>query len=331
MNSQPVSVNRKKVISQIASVLISLSILAVLYNKVEFHPLLELFAQIDIRFCFGILVTFVMIYVLLAWRWKVMVRPFRDITFNRSMQLIVSSSALNIIVPSKLGAFSKAYFMNETDRIETKSGLSAVIYEKLSDLSAMSFIYIIACLFHNRYEALVIAALVFSIVIISCFITLHFTNLFRKLSKGWGARALFPGKLVELTDVFYSYAQNHGSPRKHLVKINSITLLLWMVHTLQFVFFFFALNISLPIALIATYTYCSVFVGLMPVSVAGIGTRDLTIVYLFKGIIDYNRAISIGLLCTLRYILPTLVGLPFFASMVFNKNKHTEPIKRSFK
>ena len=330
MNSSPVSVNRKKVIPQIASALISLSILAVLYNKVAFHPLLELFAQIDIRFCFGIFVTFVMIYVLLAWRWKVMVRPFREITFNRSMQLIVSSSALNIIVPSKLGAFSKIYFMNETDRIETKYGLSAVIYEKLSDLSAMSFIYIIACLFHNRYEALVIAAFVLSIVIISCFIMLHFTNLFRKLSKGWGIRALFPRKLVEFTDVFYSYAQT-GSTRKHLVKINSITLLLWMIHTLQFVFFFFALNISLPIALIATYTYCSVFVGLMPVSIAGIGTRDLTIVYLFNGIIDYNKAISIGLLCTLRYILPTLVGLPLFASMVFNKNKHTEPIKRPFK
>ena len=44
---------------------------------------------------------------------------------------------------------------------------------------------------------------------------------------------------------------------------------------------------------------------------AGIGTRDAAIVYFYRGWLTPGQAAVLGVLATLRYVLPALAGLPF--------------------
>jgi hypothetical protein len=74
---------------------------------------------------------------------------------------------------------------------------------------------------------------------------------------------------------------------------------------------------------------CAIFVGLLPVSISGFGTRDLAIVTLFKGIITYNEALSIGILSAIRYIIPTIIGLPFLMHLMFSGESNTVSKKSS--
>jgi hypothetical protein len=59
---------------------------------------------------------------------------------------------------------------------------------------------------------------------------------------------------------------------------------------------------------------------LLPLPLGGMGTRDAALIFLF---VPYENAVvmaSIGLLCSLRYWLDSLVGLPFFHAYTMVKS-----------
>ena len=53
---------------------------------------------------------------------------------------------------------------------------------------------------------------------------------------------------------------------------------------------------------------CAICAGLYP-NVAGVGTRDAALIVLFAPYLDAPTAAVLGILCTLRYLIPGLAGL----------------------
>ena len=51
--------------------------------------------------------------------------------------------------------------------------------------------------------------------------------------------------------------------------------------------------------------------GLLPLTFAGVGTRDAALVVFYAPYFDAPTAAALGLLCTARYLLPAMGGLPF--------------------
>ena len=135
-------------------------------------------------------------------------------------------------------------------------------------------------------------------------------------------------------ETIHLFQSDRHVTRKVLIQIHLITIMLWVTHTLQIVLFFFMIELKLPIIMISTYMLCAVFVGLVPISFAGVGTRDLTIVYLFHGFIAYGEALTIGMLCTMRYAVSALIGLPFFIQLSFfrryHEGNHNSPAKKQY-
>jgi hypothetical protein len=59
----------------------------------------------------------------------------------------------------------------------------------------------------------------------------------------------------------------------------------------------------------------AILVGLVPVTLAGIGTRDAALVYFLGGAVGPGPALALGLFATLRYLVPALAGLPFLGAL----------------
>ncbi|MEL6788790.1 MAG: UPF0104 family protein, partial [Cyanobacteria bacterium J06607_15] len=49
---------------------------------------------------------------------------------------------------------------------------------------------------------------------------------------------------------------------------------------------------------------------------AGIGTRDAAIIYFYQDYLSEATGAALGLLCTSRYFIPALIGLPFLGQML---------------
>lgn len=75
--------------------------------------------------------------------------------------------------------------------------------------------------------------------------------------------------------------------------------------------FILALRTSVPLIESLALSPLAILAGLIPLTFAGIGTRDAALVFLYAAFLSAPEAAALGLLCTARYFLPALAGLPF--------------------
>ena len=306
-------------IAKIIGGIVSFTIIFVLYTQLNIGALIDVFRNLKFWYLLLVLILFFAVQLLSAIRWKIMARSYHELSFLDSIKLTASCGSLNIILPSKMGHFAKAYFMAARNHAEPLPAISMVVYEKLSDLSAMSLLFVIIATLYNKYNSLIGFAYAASLIILICFGLLHFVNIFDNRFVAKLEKIKICNKIIDFGETIFLFQKNPRVSKTILIQTNLITIVFWMVHTSQIVLFFFMLGLKAPVLMIGTSMLCAIFFGLLPISIAGIGTRDLAIVYLFQGVITYSEAISIGMLTTFRYILSALIGLPFFVQLMFSK------------
>jgi len=80
---------------------------------------------------------------------------------------------------------------------------------------------------------------------------------------------------------------------------------------------FLALGANIPIIYIFAAFPLSIFIGLIPITLAGMGTRDSAIIYFFAHLTSPSICLAMGLLYSLfGYFLLSLLGLPFMKRLL---------------
>jgi hypothetical protein len=129
-----------------------------------------------------------------------------------------------------------------------------------------------------------------------------------------GGRVL-PGKMrVRLETLAAAWQEMHGffwRDRSRLLLVATTSIFIWFLHLLQIWMFILALRASAPFLASLALAPLAILAGLLPLTFAGIGTRDAALIYFFHPYLDAPTAAALGILCTMRYVLPALGGLPF--------------------
>ena len=306
---------------KIAGVLLSAAIIILLYSKLDIRELRGVLNRFDVAYLTAVIGTFFLIFLLSAWRWKMMANPYLRLSLFRSLSLTGTASCLNIILPSKMGTFIKAYGMSADGGVKTKLSVSMVIYEKLLDLAVMGALFLIFMFMGNRYNTLIFVTGMLAAALVLILTALHVVPRFPMDKRAGDKRPSMGNRLLETVAVVFTYAQSKELRQAGIIKVYLVTVLTWMIHSIQMVLFFRMIGLQVPPVTLLGNMYSAVFMGLIPITVAGIGTRDLSIVYLFSGILTYSESLSIGIISTLRYIVPMIIGAPFFLSYVFSKDR----------
>ena len=84
-----------------------------------------------------------------------------------------------------------------------------------------------------------------------------------------------------------------------------------MLHLAQFSFALRAAGGAADMALLWSRMPMAIFVGLLPVTFAGVGTRDAAMLYFLGPTTGMGVALALGIFATIRYVLIALCGLPF--------------------
>lgn len=111
--------------------------------------------------------------------------------------------------------------------------------------------------------------------------------------------------------VMYSYVWNE---KLLLIKITSLSILIWLLHLIQIWFFIIALRPWVPLLTNLALAPLAILAGILPMTFAGIGTRDVALIELYHPFFSKPTAIALGILCTARYLLPAIAGLPFLSN-----------------
>ena len=98
------------------------------------------------------------------------------------------------------------------------------------------------------------------------------------------------------------------------IRVTGVALLsifLWFLHLLQIWIFILALRAFVPFTGNLGLAPLALLAGLLPLTFAGIGTRDAALIVLYRPYLRPANCGRAGNLCTARYFIPALAGLIF--------------------
>ncbi len=299
---------------RLISITISLIILAVIYTKIDFPGLIQVFKNCD-RWWMAISLGMVIPLTLFtAWRLQQLMPTGSRLGFGEANRLILAASVLNMVLPSKMGDIAKAYFMKQRGHLDGTLSLSLVVFEKACDLLSLLLWCVFGLLLYPHKDTLfwtmtggVVLGLVIGVFLLA---SRKFAHLFFLVAKKFAPKKL-RAKLEKLQMSWGEMHEYFWRDKVQLLKITGTSVFIWFLHLLQIWFFILALKAGTPFLANLALSPLAILAGLLPLTFAGVGTRDAALILFYQPYFNAPTAAALGLLCTSRYLLPAIGGLPF--------------------
>ena len=308
------------------SIIVSVAILLYIYTQIDFVNLLAVFKNCD-RQMLGVSLSMVIpITLVTSWRLQQLV-PGRSLRFLESNRLILGASVLNMVLPSKMGDIAKSYFMAERSKISGSLALSISIFEKACDLLSLLLWCVFGLLLYPAKDGLfwimtvgVGVGLIIGLLMLG---SPWFANGFLAIAIKYAPQKL-KLKLHKMQASWGEMQRYFWSDKRQLLIITTTSLFIWFLHLLQIWLFILTLKAIAPFLVSLALSPLAILAGLLPLTFAGIGTRDAALIYFYQDYFSEATVAALGLLCTSRYFIPALIGLPFLGQMLGAANKRIE-------
>jgi hypothetical protein len=240
---------------------------------------------------------------------------------GEAFKLTLVSSALNVFVPAKAGDLIKSYFVAKRSQTSPGVAIAIIVYERLCDMFGLIFWCLVGWMVGRPEVTSLPAAfwLLLGGLGALCGIL---------ISSEWAAamwRALMTrmipnGKLRKLRQLAVGWPDLLEVLRTRRKWIVPFSLLLWLAHLFQIWLFTVALSLSIPFTVCASLSAIALMAGQLPMTLAGLGTRDVALVVLLAAYMSPESAAAMGVLISTRNFLPPLIGIPlmrpYLASVV---------------
>lgn len=296
---------------RVLGLLVSLIILAIIWWQVDLDSIGEAVAQADPRWLAAGLAAVIPLTLGTALRFRMLSRT--HLPLGTATRLILSASTLNLILPSKMGDLAKSVVLTSRYGYDGKLALALVVMEKMLDMASLLFWGVLAMLWLARDQPLFwLGALATGGLLLLLVILLSPLGLSAWLI-GLAGR-LLPGKAGKWVGGFGAEWQEavrwFWSARGRMLAVVLVSLTIWAGHLAQFWLFAQALAF-VPFLDNMAFATLAILAGLLPLTMAGVGTRDAAIVLLYAPYLTAGQGAVLGVLATLRYLMPAIAGLPF--------------------
>lgn len=332
---------------RILALIVSVVILGGLLRAVDWADVRGHLVELQFGWFAAAIGLFAVQVVVSAVRWQQIARGHR-LHLVESIGHVLASSALNLAVPAKLGDLSKAAFLtrrggrgkaqrasvvHKKDKRERSAVSTAglVVLEKLLDVAVLGGLLLLGLALASPRLALygTIAGLLAVGAVLGV--------LGRRRRNG---TAFVQQDAVESSPLAASGSERPTTARwrsrlgtawlavpftSRCPTIVALSAALWCLHLLQIAFFFLAAGIAVTPTQVLSRVPLALFAGLLPFTVAGIGTRDSALVVLFLDTAPPAAVAVVGMLTALRYLIPGVAGLPVLAMYLTRQGRTSRP------
>jgi len=233
-----------------------------------------------------------------ALRWGRMLAALgHPIRFSEAFEMIMAAWPMGTITPSKAGDVVKAYYLK--DRVPVRVVLGSVLAERAVDVLVLLALALFGCLAFGRTELALLSGAGLFAGIAGIFVALK-------------VRLPLPPKIAEKIEGVLLSLRTLGQSPSLLGSVVLLTILNWMASVVQVVFCYKAFGVDISLLFATGALPLAIFVGLLPVTLSGMGTRDSALIALFAAFAEPEVSLGVGLLYTLfGYGVPGIAGLPF--------------------
>jgi len=301
------------------SVGVSLLILVTLYWKIDVANIKEVLAQIDVPILIAAFLVLIPTTLLSAFRFSMLLSGENKPSIGVATKLILAGATMNIVLPSKMGDMLKSVFMRDALDMRGSLAVSVVVFEKICDLLGLLAWCLLGLVVYAGDDALFIllalaigGGLGFGLLMLS---SLTFADWFLRLVAKV-ASASISDKFDNMRKSWAEVNVFFWRSKSAVMNIVGVTLFIWFLHLFQIWLLAAALHAPVPLLSSLGLSSLALLAGLAPLTLAGVGTRDAAAIYLFAPFMAATSGAALGLMLTLRYVLPGLAGLPFLAEYI---------------
>ncbi len=304
---------------RLISIIVSVGILAVLYWKIDFGKVVPVFTNCSLPWLAASLLMVVPLTLLTAGRLCQLMPKAHPLPFLESNRLILLASVLNLVLPSKMGDMAKSVFMADRGHLRGSLALALVVFEKACDMLSLLVWCVFGLMLYPDKDAMfwtMTAAVVAGFFGLALLLG---STSFAKLCFGLGER-FAPGKMkAKIATLHESWIEMHGyfwEDKTKLAGITANSVFIWFLHLVQIWMFTIAIKTSVPFLANLALSPLAILAGLMPLTFAWVGTRDAALIFFYHPYMSEAAGAALGVLCTLRYVLPAVMGLPFLGPAI---------------
>lgn len=240
-------------------------------------------------------------------RWRIILSSMNvKLSTYRALHAILSTWPFALITPSRASDLLRAVVIR--DKLPIAEGSSSVVAEKLVDVQSLCILATLGSLWAQQWF---LAFLTFCMLVAEWIVALLLLR-YHKTIASWPVLNKAEHKIVRLFKAFEALQRRPG----HFVLLSCASLFSWLLALGILSMLLLSFGVSFhPMHVVALWPV-SIFVGMLPLTVAGVGTRDAAFLALFQltsaSPIDETPVLA----ATLSYAiitawLPAVLGLPW--------------------
>ena len=290
---------------------IGVIILIIILNNINFSDLLNILINIKIEYClFAILLT-IPFFLVKIFRWSYILKNVGiNINFYKSTLIYGAGLFAGMVTPGHLGELIRGVFLSKKG-YDLSLSISTVILERFLDLLLLIILSIPTAIILLNIKIKVESFFLGLILIPILFIMIYKLFLKIKIIDCILNKSFF-SKLINKIKKNIKYLKSFIYNKKILVYIFTITIIAFLTNVIRFYLLLMSLSINIPVIFfIFGIAFVSV-AGLIPISIAGIGTRDAAMILFFAslGFPAENAIAFSSLILIVAYGFNILLGFP---------------------
>src|SRR3989344_2873530 len=265
--------------------LLGLGIFVYLIYNIGVQNIINVFKNVKVGFLLVIIALTFFIAILQTYKWKlILMKQGVNLKFYTLFKMQTISLLYGAITPGRVGSLVKVNYLKKKTNKNFGESSSSVVLERLIDffvlfLFASFGAFLMINYFANLFLELTIFVAILFLITTFIFFKRERARFFLKFIH----IHLIPKRYKEKTsNLFHSFYNGLVRP-KHLIKPFLVSLLIWFLIYSQA----YLTGLALSIDNIPFYYFYGLFplasiVGLIPITISGMGTKEVTLIGLFS-------------------------------------------------
>lgn len=269
-------------------ILLGIVIIFLMIYKVGLAKIISTFEGFNWLYLVPIIIIALSSILLGVFNIWILLKPLKvKIPIMKLTNYYLSSWALGLVSPGKVGEFSIAYFFKKYDITLGESFALSIMDKLITVVSLLGFSLLGLFAFFNFEQSLQILGYVAVFGVVGLFFI--FSRLGRNI-----IRKLLPSKIKKSFKGFSKLLLDYLKHHKLLLLVNFlITCIKWVIGFFGFYVTLFAFGYSIPFHLVFSVLAISKIISLIPLTISGLGIKEASSVYLFANS-GYNTGIVVG-------------------------------------
>lgn len=264
--------------------IIGIGIFVFILFKINFSQFVGIWHKIDIVFVLAGLFFVVVEIIVRAAKWMYLLRFFSiPIPFGQSVTVFWVGLFIGMVTPGKLGDILKVYFLDVAENSRLRALLSVVL-ERVTDFIILAVVGLASALavfeWNANFSKSLFIMLLFGTVLLFVIKQKHYLK--DLIQKALSKYAPLLADQFQKLSVKHMLSDWQGADKRLLYVVVILLLFCWFVYFVSRYFLMLSLHITLSFLDMTACVALSTIFALLPISVSGIGTRDVSMIYLFS-------------------------------------------------